>query len=109
MPKELKRLIRLRLPEDLVRAVEEMGRDSQCQEVSLPRGLQNMIEVSLMWAVWCHSRGRGPDTMARSDRGFAKWDENIRAVRREVKELAALYGLDEPQAAPLLPNEEGRD
>ena len=109
MPKELKRLIRLRLPRDLVRAVEEMGRDSRHDDFPMPRSLYNTIEISLMWAVWCHSRGRGPETMACSDRGFAKWDENIRGVRREVEELEALYDLEEPQAAPLLPKEEGRD
>ena len=109
MPKELKRLIRIRLPEDLVRAVEEMGADCRQGEIPLPRSLYNMIEVSLLWAVWQHSRGRGPDTMMQSDRGFAKWNENIRDRRREVQELEDLYKLGDLQTVPGQQKQKRRD
>jgi len=92
-----------------VQAVEEMGLDSSIDETPFPRTLHNMIEVSLMWAVWLHSRGRGPDTMLRSELGFAKWDENIRDRRREVQELEALYELGGLQAAPEQQKQKRRD
>jgi len=92
-----------------VQAVEEMGLDSCIDDVPFPRTLHNMIEVSLMWAVWLHSRGRGPDTMVRSERGFAKWDENIRDRRREVQELEALYKLGDFQTAPGQQKQKRRD
>ncbi len=112
MPKISKRLIRIRLPEDLVQAVEEMGLDSTIDEIPFPRTLHNMIEVSLMWAVWSHSRGRGPDAeIGRLAQGYIECDAvvKVRRKRREVEELEALYKLGDFQTVPGQQKQKRRD
>ena len=97
-PKLPTRVVKMQLPLDLVQALEEMA-----AEGIPPRKLHNMIVVSLMWACWAHSHGRGPDAEMMADmrpdvpredrRGYRKWNEKIRE-RREIAELERLYGTE---------------
>jgi hypothetical protein len=85
-----KRSIQLRLPVELLDAVREMGFAAPHE----PRDLKGMIECSLMWAVWAHSRGRGPDSeIGRLAEGYNECDAVIRARRehREIEYLKRLY------------------
>jgi hypothetical protein len=97
------RLVKMKLPLELVDAIEVMAEDGDT-------GLHNMILKSLKWAAWSHSHGRGPDVDMFADmlpgtanqpgqRGYAKWDERLRA-KREIRALNQLYG------ATGLPSEE---
>jgi hypothetical protein len=88
------RSITLRLPVDLLDTLREMGRDASRGEIQIPRDLRNMIKCSLMWAVWAHSHGRGPDAeIGRQQQGYIECDLVIRArrERREVEYLERLY------------------
>jgi hypothetical protein len=87
-----RRSVQLRLPVDLLDAVREMGFAAPDE----PRDLKGMIECSLMWAVWAHSRGRGPDAeIGRLAEGYIECDAVVRARRehREVEFLDKLYRL----------------
>jgi hypothetical protein len=87
-----KRSIQLRLPVDLLDAVAEMGLAAPYE----PRHLKGMIECSLMWAVWAHSRGRGPDAeIGRLRHGYDECEAvvRLRRERREVEALDKLYRL----------------
>jgi hypothetical protein len=87
-----KRSIELRLPVDLLDALKEMGLAAPRE----PRGLKNMIECSLMWAVWAHSGGRGPDAeIGRLGEGYNECNAAVQARRdrREVEYLEKLYRL----------------
>jgi hypothetical protein len=87
------RLVKMHLPLDLVDAIEVMAEDGR-------RTFHNMILSSLHWAAWAHSHGRGPDIEMFEDmlpdgsepglRGYAKWDERIRA-KREIRALNQLF------------------
>jgi hypothetical protein len=88
------RSIQLRLPVDLLDAVAEMGLDAPYE----PRHLKGMIECSLMWAVWAHSRGRGPDVeIGRFGHGYDECEAivRLRRERRQVEYLEQLYRLGE--------------
>jgi len=86
------RLVQMQLPLDLVDAIEVMSEHGH-------RKFHNMILASLHWAAWAHSHGRGPDVEMMEDmlpdgsqpgrRGYAKWDERIRA-KREIRALNQL-------------------
>lgn len=92
------RLVRMKLPVDLLDAVKEMGRDAIRSEIGVSRNLPNMIECSLLWAVWAHSRGRGPDKEVGSlEHGYATCEPILRASkeRRQVEYLEKLYRLGE--------------
>jgi len=87
-----RRPVQLRLPVDLLDAVREMALGAPDE----PRDLKGMIECSLMWAVWAHSRGRGPDAeIGRLAQGYIECDAVVRARRehREVEYLDRLYRL----------------
>jgi hypothetical protein len=87
LSKTKNRSIRLKLPVDLLDALREMGVDAKSGGVGVPRNLKNMIECSLMWAVWAHSRGRGPDAeIGRLEHGYNGCDLVIRA-RRDRREV----------------------
>jgi hypothetical protein len=93
LSKMKKRSIRLSLPVDLLDAVREMGLAAPDE----PRDVKGMIECSLMWAVWAHSRGRGPDAeIGRLGEGYIECDAVVRARRehREVEFLERLYHLN---------------
>ncbi len=97
LSKTKNRSILLKLPVDLLDALKEMGRDAAQGEIGTPRDLRNMIQCSLMWAVWAHSRGRGPDAeIGRLEKGYAECDLVVRArrERREVECLERLYRLE---------------
>jgi hypothetical protein len=80
-----KRSIQLNLNVDLLDALREMGLAAH-----EPCDLKGMIECSLMWAVWAHNRGRGPDTeIGRLAEGYLQ----ARRERREVEYLDKLYRL----------------
>ena len=91
------RVVRMRLPVDLIAALETMA-----AEVVLPisrqpyRTLQEMIQCSLKYAAWAYSHGRGPDAEMlpnkNDDRGYPKWDEKFREPD-EIAELERLYQL----------------
>ena len=85
------RAIRLRV--ELLDAVKEMG-----LSLPVPRDLKNMIECSLLWAVWAHSHGRGPDAeISRLSNGYVECEAVVQARRErcEVEYLENLYRLDE--------------
>ncbi len=100
--KPAKRLVKMKLPLDLVDAIEVMAEDGH-------RKFHNMILASLHWAAWAHSHGRGPDAEMIEDctplppgwaagesapgRGYTKWDERIRA-KREIRALNQLFEGD---------------
>jgi hypothetical protein len=97
LSKTKNRSIRLKLPVDLLDAVREMGLDAARGEIGVSRDLKNMIECSLMWAVWAHSRGRGPDKeIGRLGEGYNACDLVVRGrrERREVECLEGLYRLE---------------
>jgi hypothetical protein len=82
------RVVNMKLPLDLVDAIEQMSED-------LDRNFHNTITISLLWAVWAHSHGRTPAREifdAPGPPGFDKWDVRIRA-RREIRELTHLYEI----------------
>jgi hypothetical protein len=92
LSKTKRRSVQLRLPVDLLDAVREMGLAAPDE----PRDLKGMIEASLCWAVWAHSRGRGPDAeIGRLAQGYIECDAvvRIRRERREVEYLDRLYSL----------------
>jgi hypothetical protein len=92
LSKVKKRSIQLSLPVDLLDAVREMSLAAPHE----PRDLKGMIECSLMWAVWAHSRGRGPDAeIGRLAQGYIECDAVVKArrKRREVEYLDQLYRL----------------
>jgi hypothetical protein len=94
------RSILLKLPVDLLDALKEMGREGSHGPLGVPRDLRNMIKCSLMWAVWAHSRGRGPDReIGRLEHGYSECDLVVRArrERREVDCLENLYRLEGPR------------
>lgn len=94
-----KRSIQLHLPMELLDALKDMGLAAPDQ----PRDLKNMIECSLMWAVWAHSRGRGPDAeIGRLADGYMTCDAVVRArrERREVEYLDKLYRVDGKAVRP---------
>jgi hypothetical protein len=96
LSKTKNRSIRLKLPVDLLDAIREMGLDATCRGVGVSRSLKNMIECSLMWAVWAHSHGRGPDAEIGSlEHGYNECDLVVRARRdrREVEYLERLFRL----------------
>lgn len=100
LSKTKNRLIRMKLPVDLLDAIKEMGREATRSDISVERDLHNMIECSLMWAVWAHSRGRGPDVeIGRLENQYGECDLIVRArrERREVEYLEQLYRLSERQ------------
>jgi hypothetical protein len=106
------RSIKLKLAVDLLDAVKEMGRDAQGDSGAAPRNLHNMVECSLMWAVWAHSRGRGPDAeIGRLAQGYIECDAvvKVRRKRREVEELEALYKLGDLQTVPRQQKQRRRD
>jgi hypothetical protein len=106
------RSIKLKLPVDLLDAVKEMGRDAARSAVGASRDLRNMIECSLLWAVWAHSRGRGPDEeIWRLENRYGECASIIRArqERREVEELETLYKLGDLQTVPGQQKQKRRD
>jgi len=94
LSKTKSRTVRLTLPLDLLDAIDEMAREAP----NGPRERKNMIECSLMWAVFCHSRGRGPDAeMGLRERGYHECTliTQARRERKEVEYLESLYRLGE--------------
>lgn len=111
------RTVHVKLPLELIDALQAMGRSCW----PLPRKLSNTIETALLWAIWAHSHGRGPDAeMTRLEGGYTQWNENIATVerkrthaerikemlarpnkklraRREIDDLERLFSLDEPR------------
>jgi hypothetical protein len=78
-----KRVVRVKLPLELIEALEEMGRATVAAGIiPAPRTLHNMIECSLQYAVWKYGKGTGPDAEmlpSRNDnRGYLKWNEKMR-------------------------------
>jgi hypothetical protein len=88
--KSSKRLIRMKLPVELMEALEKMAGSSEETDT--------IIGESLEWAVSAHHEGHGPDVeMSALDptglcRGYGKWNEKIRE-RRDVAELERLFLL----------------
>jgi hypothetical protein len=83
-----KRLVRIKLPVELLEALEEMGKwPTGCNLAGVDRSLPSVIETSLKWAVWSWSNGRGPDWEMMADcqpgtpegqrRGYSKWNEKL--------------------------------
>jgi len=106
------RSIKLKLPVELLDAVKEMGCDAQRDSGAAPRDLHNMVECSLMWAVWAHSRGRGPDAeIGRLAQGYIECDAVVKArrERREVEELETLYKLGDLPTVPGQQKQKRRD
>jgi hypothetical protein len=94
LSKAKNRSILLKLPVELLDALKEMGRDGAHGPLEVRRDLRNMIECSLLWAVWAHSCGRGPDAeIGRLSEGYNECELVIRArrERREVEYLEKLY------------------
>ena len=91
--------VRLELPLDLYEALASMGQDSKINGViPAPRNVQNMIQVSLMWAVWRYTHGGGPDVeMLHDDRGYTKWNECLLEERAQIADLEALYRMKTPK------------
>jgi hypothetical protein len=84
-----KRLIRLRLPVDLIEAIEEIGAHSH-------RKTADAIEVALMWVARSYSHGRHPEMeMMFRKGGYTCWNQEIRK-RREIEELENLFSMSGP-------------
>ena len=76
-----KRLIRMKLPAELVDALDEMCHyvHPVNEQKLRSRTLHNMIECSLMYAVWKWSHGQGPDEELKGR--YPDWNENLHRVR----------------------------
>lgn len=85
-----RRSIQISLPLELLDAIEMMRESYEHSTV------HSMAKVSLMFACWCWSHGRGPDTMFDEEEGYGKWDEKFRGkllAQIEVRELEAMFEL----------------
>ena len=98
-PKVSTRVIRMKLPVDLVEALTAMGQVKVGDHSLTHRKLHNVIACCLKYSVWAHTHGGGPDVemmpTPEDRRGYEKWDEKIREPR-EIAELERLFALGEP-------------